>query len=151
MPDNPYGCVFSYAPILRSFRLWNTDLKLENILVAFEDPAVIEKYVQTQVGDPMPRKLRNDRLLFISHNKFQHPENGNFPIHPKITDFSHARVEDGSDTPRIAPIQANAYRAPEVILGTGWSYSTDIWNFGVVVCTAPLFGTRHQFATFSND
>ena len=34
---------------------------------------------------------------------------------------------------QIHPIQPDSYRAPEVLLGVGWSYSADIWNLGVMV------------------
>lgn len=31
-------------------------------------------------------------------------------------------------------IQPYALRAPEVIIGSGWGTSTDIWNLGCIVC-----------------
>ncbi|KAI9748418.1 MAG: hypothetical protein M4579_007232, partial [Chaenotheca gracillima] len=51
-------------------------------------------------------------------------------IPPKIADFGTAQPEDRF---RIHPIQPASYRAPEVLLGTGWSYSADIWNLGVMI------------------
>ncbi|KAK9318933.1 hypothetical protein V1517DRAFT_334171 [Lipomyces orientalis] len=30
-------------------------------------------------------------------------------------------------------IQPNDYRAPEVILAAGWSYSVDVWNLGILM------------------
>lgn len=56
-----------------------------------------------------------------------------YNILPKIADFGLARRGD-SDQPQILPIQSDNYRAPEVILGTGWTYGADIWNLGVLVC-----------------
>jgi serine/threonine protein kinase len=51
---------------------------------------------------------------------------------PVITDFGAAQYGDKAPV-RIPPIQPHAYRAPEVMLGIGWSYSADMWNFGLLV------------------
>jgi hypothetical protein len=39
----------------------------------------------------------------------------------------------GNNEPQRHPIQPDHYRASEVILGAGWTYSADIWNLGVLV------------------
>lgn len=60
---------------------------------------------------------------------------------PKIADFGLAtRLDKPSTRDRmieeqlgIYPIQPDYYRAPEVILGCGWDFKADIWNFGVLV------------------
>lgn len=110
------------------------DLKLDNILVIFEDESVIEKFVQGQVENPMPRKLMDGWTIYLCHNDF-----GDFDgkpalrkISPKIMDFGLAEGGDQAG-PRINPIQPDHCHAPEVLLGTGWSYSADIWNFGIMV------------------
>ncbi|KAI9681153.1 MAG: hypothetical protein M1817_002435 [Caeruleum heppii] len=108
----------------------HTDLKLDNIMVGFEDSSVIEDFVQAQAAHPMPRKPRGDRSIYQSHNNFGPLKS--FYILPKITDFGLARRGDSSHL-QIHPIQPDHYRAPEVILGTGWTYSTDIWNLGVLI------------------
>lgn len=56
---------------------------------------------------------------------------------PKIVDFGLAtRLESGDLTGKeeigIHPIQPDHYHAPEVVLGCGWGFKTDIWNFGVL-------------------
>ncbi|MCJ1247543.1 hypothetical protein MMC30_004757 [Trapelia coarctata] len=86
----------------------HTDLKLDNIMVEFEDPSVLEDF---------------------SHNDFG-PLRSLYSL-PKIADFGNA--QQNSPQPRIHPIQPDHYRAPEVILGTGWTYSADIWNLGVLI------------------
>ena len=48
-----------------------------------------------------------------------------------IADFGHAQWVDDSK-PQINPIQNDYYRASEVILSTGWGYSADIWNLGLL-------------------
>ncbi|KAH1424263.1 hypothetical protein KXX32_006990 [Aspergillus fumigatus] len=58
---------------------------------------------------------------------------------PKIVDFglatslkSDSQGQGGKSELGLHPIQPDQYRAPEVILGCGWSFSADIWNFGVL-------------------
>jgi serine/threonine protein kinase len=53
-------------------------------------------------------------------------------IWPKITDFGLAQRVDRKE-PLVIPIQPPQYHAPEVLLGTGLSYSAGIWNFGLLV------------------
>jgi hypothetical protein len=55
-------------------------------------------------------------------------------MYPKITDFGLAQRGDHPG-PLVHPIQPNDCHAPEVLLGCGWSYSADIWNFGIMVST----------------
>lgn len=64
---------------------------------------------------------------------------------PKIADFDSSMRPDyispedkakGLQAVFTHPIQANYYRAPEVVLGYGWTFSTDIWNFGVLVISS---------------
>ena len=60
---------------------------------------------------------------------------------PKIADFGlgtrldneYQEGKAGRREVGIHPIQPDHYRAPEVILGCGWDFSADIWNFGVMV------------------
>lgn len=68
------------------------------------------------------------QYTYLSHNNFG-------PLYsskmlPKIADFGSAQP---GDQLQIHPIQPDYYRAPEVLLGIGWSYSADIWNLGVLV------------------
>ena len=110
------------------------DLKLDNILVIFEDASVIEDFIQGQIDEPMPRKDLGDRIIYLSHNNFGQLKDVRLlpNIYPKITDFGLAQRGDGPE-PLIHPIQPDQCHAPEVILGTGWSYSADLWNFGIMV------------------
>ncbi|KAL1866970.1 hypothetical protein VTK73DRAFT_4439 [Phialemonium thermophilum] len=112
----------------------HTDLKLDNVMVTFEDESVIEAFVRDQAANPMARKVAGERIVYRCHNDFGHINGkkalGN--IFPKITDFGLAQRGDGPG-PLLYPIQPVDYHAPEVLLGTGWSYSADIWNFGLMV------------------
>ncbi|QDS73271.1 hypothetical protein FKW77_004841 [Venturia effusa] len=66
----------------------------------------------------------------------------------QITDFGLAQRGDRQD-PLIHPIQVDHCHAPEVLLGTGWSYSADIWNFGIMVWD--LLAGEQLFQKLNND
>jgi len=111
-------------------------LKLDNILVTFEDQSTIEAFAQGQAMHPMARKRVGNRTVYRCHNDFGQIDGDNAlkKMYPKITDFGLAQRGD-QPGPLVHPIQPNDCHAPEVLLGTGWSYSADIWNFGIMVST----------------
>jgi len=80
----------------------------------------------------MLEKKGDEYSIYQSHNQFGLLRVQLGPIIPKIADFGHAQWITGSES-QVNLIQPDYYRAPEVILGTGWSYSADIWNLGVLV------------------
>lgn len=101
--------------------------------MTFEHASVIERFVQAQQTNPMPRKLVEDHATYLCHNDFGDIQEEYLRnMVPKIADFGLAQRGDGG-RPLIHPIQPCHYHAPEVILGTSWSYSADMWNFGVMV------------------
>jgi serine/threonine protein kinase len=100
--------------------------------VNFEGGSVLEEFVQAQAKNPMVRRQRDGYSTYQSHNQFGPLQPRLGPIVPVIADFGHAHWIADSE-PQINPIQPDSYRALEVILGTGWSYSADIWNLGVLV------------------
>ena len=105
------------------------------MLVDLESKSVLEVFVQQQRQIPLPRHVTDDgHVTYLSQSGFG-PLRDYF-ILPEIADLDLAQSGEGST--RIHPIQPHRYRAPEVILGTGWSYSADIWNMGVLVCSLPL-------------
>lgn len=123
-------------------------------MMGFEDPSVIEDFVQTTAENVIPRKVQNGRSIYLSQYNFGPLKS--FRTLPKLGDFGLAQLAAGSEPLRY-PIQPPLFQAPEVILGTGWSYSTDIWNLGVLVSLSfvhpPLFCTNFdvmlRFGTFS--
>ncbi|TVY71435.1 Serine/threonine-protein kinase SRPK [Lachnellula suecica] len=110
----------------------HADLKLDNILVSFEDASVLKEFVQAQRENPMFQMERDGYSIYQSHNQFGPLRVRLGPFVPIIADFGHAHWIDKSQ-PQINPIQPDCYRAPEVILGTGWGSSADIWNLGVLL------------------
>lgn len=99
-------------------------------MMGFEKPDVLEDYVRAKAKATTPRKVRNERSLYLSQYDFGPLRS--FRMLPKLGDFGLAHHDDGSEPLRI-PIQPPLFQAPEVILGTGWTYSADIWNLGVLV------------------
>ncbi|GMG15996.1 unnamed protein product [Aspergillus oryzae] len=109
------------------------DLKLENIMVSFEDPAVMGDFMNDQFDQPMEYKIDSTgRPVYQRHNDFG-PLRQLRNIIPKIVDFGHCARLDSDDDWGIYPIQPDHYRAPEVVLGCGWRMNTDLWNLGVIV------------------
>jgi serine/threonine protein kinase len=96
-----------------------------------DHPSILEDFVKAKLQNPIPQKIKGDRTIYRSHNDFGRLRS--FRILPKIADFGLAECVDGQELHRH-PIQPPLYHAPEVLLGTGWSYSADIWNLGVLVC-----------------
>lgn len=108
------------------------DLKLENIMVSFEDPTVLAEFLDSQFETPMACKIDSTgRPVYQSHNDFG-PLKSLGSI-PQLVDFGLANGLRQDDDWGIWPIQPDHYRAPDVILGIGWQLNVDIWNFGVLV------------------
>jgi serine/threonine protein kinase len=99
-------------------------------MLRFEDPSVLENFVQNLAEAPMPRKMKDDSSVYLSRYDFGGFKS--FRTLPNLVDFGLAQRTDGPE-PLRHPIQPPLFHAPEVILGTGWSYSADIWNLGVLV------------------
>jgi Serine/threonine protein kinase len=126
--------------------IYLSDLKLENILMSFENEHILTDFIKRP--QPMQFKVDNEsgRTIYRCHNDFGALDGREIKnMVSKITDFGLATRLDRPSTRNgivaeqlgIYPIQPDYYRAPEVILGCGWDFKADIWNFGVLVrlCT----------------
>ncbi|EQC33276.1 CMGC/CLK protein kinase [Saprolegnia diclina VS20] len=112
---------------LESISLIHTDLKPENILLCddTEDPALA----------PMsPRSRRNRRCIVPPASD-----------RVKLIDFGGATYQDEA---RSGIINTRQYRSPEVMLGLGWSYPSDIWSAGCII--AELYLGELLFSTHEN-
>lgn len=122
-----------------------SDLKLENILMTFENEKILSSFIKEQITN-LPMQCKTDpttgRTIYRCHNDFGPLDWRDLKkILPKIADFGLATRLDSNNMEGkerksemgIHPIQPDRYRAPEVILGCGWGFSADIWNFGILV------------------
>lgn len=93
-----------------------------------EDDSILRKSALDEFQDPLPQKQCSDRTIYQSRNDYGISSSITGMI--EIIDFGLAVCGDG---PHYGPIQIPSFRAPEVILDAGWTYSSDIWNLGVMV------------------
>ncbi|MCJ1256897.1 hypothetical protein MMC24_004722 [Lignoscripta atroalba] len=106
------------------------DLKSDNILVGLRDESILEILARNEFEHPLPQKILEDRTIYLPRNDFGSQTKG--IGRPVITDFGLA-VRGDVTHPYYHTIQPDDYRAPEVILAAGWSYSADMWNLGVLL------------------
>ncbi|CEJ62036.1 Putative Remark: SRPK family members may be uniquely regulated and targeted [Penicillium brasilianum] len=114
------------------YRTVHTDLKLDNIMVSFEDPTVLTDFIDSQLAKPMAFKINSvGRPVYQCRSDFG-PLKSLISI-PQLVDFGLATRLEEDDDWGVWPIQPDHYRAPEVILGNGWQMPADIWNLGVLL------------------
>lgn len=120
------------------------DIKDDNILMTFESPSILSTFESTLHKNPMPYKpTRHNRRIYQTHSSFG--SLSSLSLIPSLADFGASHRMDGSNPSdfKLFPIQPRYYRAPEVILGAGWSYPADVWNLGVLAFT--LLENHHLF------
>lgn len=91
------------------------------------DDSVFEKFIQAELKTPTPRKMIGDKIIYNSRG-FEPPKVLDQVL---LCDFGSA--VQGEET-RNNNAQPTIFQSPEVMLQVNWSYSTDIWNLGVMVC-----------------
>lgn len=115
-------------------------------MMSFEDDSVLPGFVKNLGSSSLAHKVTGDRTVYESQFDFGPPKS--IYSTPQIHDFGNAALMMRGFGCQH-PIQPDIYRAPEVMLGTGWSYEVDIWNLGVLVsivqtCHCTLLLTRAQ-------
>lgn len=117
------------------------DIKLDNILVLFENESIIQEFVDAHLTETMEYKIDSaGRHIFSRHNDFGFLSSFNeiTNILPTITDFGTAmRLNPGERG--VFPTHPDHYRSPEATLGCGWDHSGDIWMVGVFVSVPSPF------------
>lgn len=135
----PGGHVQSFAKqllksvsFLHDLSLVHTDLKPENILLtdsSFDPkPYVPNSSASGHTKKPIPTKIRN-----VLKNTEVH-----------LIDFGSAIFNDEYHS---SVVSTRHYRAPEIILGTGWSYPCDVWSIACILiefCTGEALFQTHD-------
>ncbi|KAI8725617.1 Protein kinase domain-containing protein [Fusarium sp. LHS14.1] len=106
------------------------DLKPDNIMVKIEDPTIFERDARDEFDNPLPQKHIDGRTIYLSRNNYGPLAKPTGII--QIVDFDlSVRTTPGQI--HMGAIQGEIYRAPEVILNAGYTYSADIWSLGVML------------------
>lgn len=100
--------LFTSVAFLHDLDLIHTDLKPENILLVSNESSIEQYYGRTNHST---RKVLHDTNL-------------------RLIDFGSATF---SDEYHSNVVSTRHYRAPEIILGMGWSFPCDIWSIGCIL------------------
>lgn len=100
--------LFQSVAFLHKLDLIHTDLKPENILLV-DNASQLRPY-ESRTG------TRNRRVLYTSELR--------------LIDFGSATFQDEYHSNVVS---TRHYRAPEIILGMGWSFPCDIWSIGCIL------------------
>lgn len=102
-------------------------------MVTIESDNVLADFAKSQKKKTQSTHVRveDGRITYLSQNDFG-PLQGSRLL-PKLADFDLAFPGLVGNQGHLSAIQSHRFRAPEVILGCPWSYSADIWNFGLLV------------------
>ncbi|TQV94686.1 protein kinase domain-containing protein [Cordyceps javanica] len=125
-PHGTHSCLV-YEPLRETL-----NIKDDNIMITFEDDAVLKSFVKVQKTSPQQSYTcpPDDRRVYVSSNDFGPLQGGS--LLPLLGDFNlcFPGLADGG---HLSAIQSHRYRAPEVLLGCPWTYSVDIWNMGLLM------------------
>lgn len=120
--------------------LIHTDLKPENILLhddsyqrkQLRSNTIISSYTNLNVGNDKRRPDKPPKYLKILNNPLI-----------QIIDFGSAIFDDEYHS---SIVSTRHYRAPEIVLGVGWSFPCDMWSVGCIlvelVIGEPVFRTH---------
>ncbi|KAI0749511.1 CMGC/CLK protein kinase [Daedaleopsis nitida] len=97
---------------LHELHLIHTDLKPENILLVNNDYQVVQVPTSSKRGAP----TRSKRILHSTDIR--------------LIDFGSATFEDEYHS---SVVSTRHYRAPEIILGLGWSFPCDVFSLGCIL------------------
>ncbi|KAK8950835.1 Serine/threonine-protein kinase AFC2 [Platanthera zijinensis] len=114
--------LFESVAFMHSLKLIHTDLKPENILVVSAEHVNVSDYMNPGGSLRLPKSSS-----------------------VKVIDFGSTTHERRQDNSYI--VSTRHYRAPEVMLGLGWSYPCDVWSLGCILvelCTGEALFQTHE-------
>lgn len=103
--------------VLHDLNLIHTDLKPENILLVHNDAQLFN------YGRRVPSSTN-------SQSRTCHSRKVLLDTEIRLIDFGSATFDDEYHS---AVVSTRHYRAPEIILGLGWSFQCDIWSIGCIL------------------
>ncbi|MCO5585838.1 hypothetical protein L7F22_039771 [Adiantum nelumboides] len=109
---------------MHDLTLIHTDLKPENILLVSSEYFRVPNYKSPQPGKHFAYIPKSSQI--------------------KLIDFGSATFESRH---HCSIVSTRHYRAPEVILGLGWSYPCDMWSIGCILvelCTGKALFQTHE-------
>ncbi|AQK96364.1 Serine/threonine-protein kinase AFC3 [Zea mays] len=117
--------IFSFVTDMHELRLIHTDLKPENILL------VSSEYIKV----PSTKKNSQGEMHFKCLPKSSAI---------KLIDFGSTAFDNRNHN---SIVSTRHYRAPEIILGLGWSFPCDIWSVGCILvelCSGEALFQTHE-------
>jgi serine/threonine-protein kinase SRPK3 len=94
------------------------------------EPDELKDAEQGEMEDPSPRKIYKDHTVYLTQII---TATGAMPV---LCDFGEARFGKSFYAEHAMP---DLYRAPEILLGLGWTEKIDIWALGLVVRRIKFF------------
>ncbi|XP_068481746.1 serine/threonine-protein kinase AFC3 isoform X2 [Phaseolus vulgaris] len=110
---------------MHELRLIHTDLKPENILLVSSEYVKLPSYKRVSSDETQFRCLPKSSAI-------------------KLIDFG-STAHDNQNHSSI--VSTRHYRAPEIILGLGWSYPCDLWSVGCILielCSGEALFQTHE-------
>ncbi|KAK4123301.1 kinase-like protein [Parathielavia appendiculata] len=110
--------LFTSVAFLHDLNLIHTDLKPENILLCHNE------YQTFTYNRKIPSATTTNNHRQASQRKVL------LDTEIRLIDFGSATFQDEYHS---SVVSTRHYRAPEIILGLGWSYPCDIWSIGCIL------------------
>ncbi|KAK4212426.1 kinase-like domain-containing protein [Rhypophila decipiens] len=109
--------LFTSVAFLHDLHLIHTDLKPENILLCKNDYQTFTYNRKIPSSSHSVTRQANQRRVLLD-------------TEIRLIDFGSATFQDEYHS---SVVSTRHYRAPEIILGLGWSYPCDIWSIGCIL------------------
>lgn len=102
-------------------------------MVTIENDAVLTDFVSARRKTPQSMHVRAEdgRATYLSQGDFGPLRGARLLL--QLADFNLAFPGLDGDLYHLSAIQSHRFRAPEVLLGCPWTYSFDIWSFGLLM------------------